>query len=149
MPYGAGIALSKLRSNQPGRIFTIISDGECDEGTTWEAALFAAHHELNNFCVIIDRNRLQSLGDTSDTLEIEPLADKWEKFGWDVVQVDGHSPSELMHALKPRRKPLCVIANTTKGRGVVFMENSVAWHYKSPNEEELNLAISQIENGLI
>ena len=100
--------------------------------------------------MIIDRNRIQSLGFTEDTLVLEPLSEKWESFGWEVISIDGHNHSEIHKALKlsenvERKKPLCIIANTVKGKGVDFMENSVDWHYKSPNDDQLYEAIHQIE----
>jgi len=147
LPYGLGIALSRKRSNSKGNVYVVMSDGECDEGTTWESALIANHYKLNNLNVIIDRNRIQSLDFTESTIALEPLARKWESFGWEVIEVDGHSHKLLSKSLEiPSLKPKCIIANTTKGKGVDFMENSVLWHYKSPNESELNDAISQVES---
>lgn len=147
LPYGLGIAMSRKRFNQPGRTFVVMSDGECDEGTTWESALLANHHGLNNLCVIIDRNRMQSLTFTEDTLRLEPFADKWRAFGWDTRVIDGHNYAAIEEALvKPSGGPICVIAETTKGKGVSFMENSVLWHYRSPNEEELERALLLLES---
>ncbi len=125
-----------------------MSDGECDEGTTWESAMIANHLKLNNLVVVIDRNRIQSLGSTEDTLTLEPFADKWRAFGWNVHDVDGHDFQNLEDVLRqhPNEKPTCIIANTTKGKGVSFMENSVAWHYKSPNHSELLAALAEIEH---
>jgi transketolase len=104
----------------------------------------ANQFNLDNLCVIIDRNRIQSLGSTEDTMKLEPLAEKWESFGWDVLEIDGHSHHEILAALRPINKPRIVIANTTKGKGVSFMENSVAWHYKSPTGEFFNLALGEL-----
>lgn len=146
LPYGLGIAISRKRFNIKGNIYVVMSDGECDEGTTWESALIANHYRLNNLNVIIDRNRIQSLDYTESTIALEPLDHKWESFGWEVLQVDGHSHKSLFESFEfPSLKPKCIIANTTKGKGVDFMENSVLWHYKSPNESELKNAISQVE----
>ena len=122
-----------------------MSDGECDEGTTWESALLANHHKLDNLIVIVDRNRLQSLTDTELTLKLEPFAAKWEAFGWTVREVDGHDMKQIADACAVSSSPICIIANTTKGKGVSFMENSVLWHYRSPNEEELSDALNQIK----
>lgn len=148
LPYGLGIAISRKLTKSPGNIFIIMSDGECDEGTTWESALIANHYNLNNLCVIIDRNRIQSLDYTESTIALEPFIDKWRSFGWDVIEVDGHNYLSLAESMsKKSSKPKCIIANTIKGKGVDFMENTVLWHYKSPNDEELSSAISQVEKN--
>jgi transketolase len=144
LPYGVGIALSRKIDNKNGRVFVVMSDGECDEGTTWESALLANHHNLNNLVVIVDRNRLQSLTDTELTLMLEPFAAKWEAFGWTVREVDGHNMEQINSACAATSSPICIIANTTKGRGVSFMENSVLWHYRTPNDDELIDALKQI-----
>jgi transketolase len=148
LPYGLGIALSQKRSKKSSKVFVVMSDGECDEGTTWESAMIAGHLQLGNLTVIIDRNRIQSLGSTEETLTLEPFADKWRAFGWNVHEVEGHDFDQLERALKltSTKIPTCVIANTTKGKGVSFMENSVAWHYKSPNQAELQDALSEISS---
>ena len=143
-PYGAGIALSRKLDNLAGNVYIVMSDGECDEGTTWESAMLANHHELKNLTVIVDRNRIQSLGDTEETLKLEPFAAKWIAFGWKVEEINGHSFMEMDRALSAIGGPKCIIANTTKGKGVDFMENSVLWHYKSPNSSELTDALGQI-----
>ena len=144
LPYGLGIALSRKRSSAPGRVFVVMSDGECDEGTTWESALLAHHHGLDNLTVIVDRNGIQSLKETEETLKLEPFADKWRAFGWDVHEIDGHDYQELTKRLMKQSQPTVVIAQTTKGKGVSFMENSVLWHYRPPNEEELSKALSEV-----
>jgi len=145
-PYGVGIALSRRNKNESGHIFVVISDGECDEGTTWESAMIANHNSLSNLTVIVDRNRIQSLAGTEETLALEPFANKWESFGWDVVEVDGHNHLEILNSIQPGSKPKCVIANTIKGKGVDFMENSVLWHYKSPTSQELKYARKSLES---
>jgi transketolase len=127
------------------RTFVVISDGECDEGTTWESALFAQHFNLQNLTVIIDRNRIQSLGGTEETLKLEPLVDKWQAFNWKVIEVNGHDHEELNDAMSVGDGPLLVIANTIKGKGISFMENSVLWHYRSPSMDELECAVSELE----
>jgi transketolase len=145
LPYGVGVSLSRKRSNKEGNVFVVMSDGECDEGTTWESALIAGHHTLDNLTVIIDRNRIQSLRETETTLKLEPLKDKWEAFGWSSFEVDGHDHRGLTSAIfELASGPKVIIANTVKGRGVSFMENSVLWHYRSPNEDELSRAIEEI-----
>lgn len=145
LPYGVGTALAQKRLKRSGRTFVIISDGECDEGTTWESALLANQFELNNLVVIIDRNMIQSLDSTESVLALEPLASKWTSFNWNVLEVDGHSHEELFAALSNVDGPLCIIANTIKGRGVSFMEGKVLWHYKSPNKEEFANALREIQ----
>ena len=145
LPFSVGRALAKKRLRVDGQSFVILSDGECDEGSIWEAALLASHLELENISVIIDRNFLQSLKSTEETVRLEPLAEKWLAFNWDVAVVDGHSHEELQAAIfRKSNKPKLTIANTVKGYGVSFMENSVAWHYKSPNSEELATALGEL-----
>jgi len=147
LPYGLGIAISRKKSGIKGRVFVILSDGECNEGTTWESAMLANHHNLDNLLVIIDRNRIQSLSTTESTLKLEPLIDKWKAFGWDTESISGHDYEEISESLQNQNKPKCLIANTTKGKGVSFMENSVLWHYKSPNESEIELAFQQLNEN--
>jgi transketolase len=145
LPFSVGRALARKRLEIPGNSFVILSDGECDEGSNWEAALLASHLELENVSVVVDRNFLQSLKSTEETVRLEPLAEKWLAFNWDVATVDGHSHDELREAIfRNSNKPRITIANTVKGYGVSFMENSVPWHYKSPNAEELANALSEI-----
>jgi transketolase len=149
LPFSIGRALAKKRLSIKGQSFTILSDGECDEGSNWEAALLASHLELNNISVVIDRNFLQSLKSTEDTVRLEPLADKWRAFNWDIEVVDGHSHEELRRAIfRTSKKPMLTIANTIKGYGISFMQNSVAWHYRSPNDSDLASAISELERFL-
>ena len=147
LPYGLGIAFGQKLSKSKSRTFIVMSDGECDEGTTWESALMAQQYGLDNIVVIIDRNRIQSLAATEDTIALEPFAEKWEAFNWEVRTVDGHSHSQLEEALSPADKPLCIIAETTKGKGVSFMENSVLWHYRPPSDIDLQKALQEVENG--
>jgi transketolase len=145
LPYGLGIALARKRANEPGEVYVVMSDGECDEGTTWESALIANHYNLDNLCVIIDRNRIQSLTFTEETIALEPFSKKWEAFNWNVTEVDGHSYSELATVINQKSiKPKCIIANTIKGKGVDFMENLNLWHYKHPDAEQLEVALKQI-----
>jgi transketolase len=126
-----------------------MGDGECDEGSIWEAALFAPHHKLDNLVVIVDRNKLQSIYSTEDTLSLEPFVDKWQAFGWNVVNVDGHDHQKLLDAFnsKIKGKPLCIVAETIKGKGVSFMENNILWHYRSPQGEEYDAAIAELEKA--
>jgi transketolase len=145
LPYGVGIALARKMYRVRGNVFVVMSDGECDEGTTWESALLANHHNLNNLTVIVDRNGIQSLGDTEKTLKLEPFKDKWEAFGWRVFAIDGHNYLSLLSSINEEVSgPKAIIANTTKGAGVSFMENSVLWHYRSPNDDELQSAVQEV-----
>jgi transketolase len=144
---GAGLAHARQRRRLGFRTFVVLSDGECDEGSVWEAALFAGHHALSSLVAIVDYNGLQSLGSVTDTLELEPFADKWRAFGWDAVEVDGHNVAELSAALAEdnvRQRPLCVVARTVKGKGVSFMEGSVLWHYRPPSADEVRAAIAEL-----
>lgn len=145
---GVGMAYAATLDDRRHRIFVLMSDGECDEGSNWEAILFAAHHKLFNLLAIVDYNKMQSLKSVAETLALEPFADKWRAFGWEVLEVDGHDHADLMAALatqtRKEAKPLCVIAHTTKGKGVSFMENSVLWHYRSPQGEEYLEAMKEL-----
>lgn len=148
LPVASGMALAAKINKKKHRVFTVLSDGECDEGSNWEAALFASHHKLNNLIVIIDRNRLQSINSTEDTLALEPFYDKWKSFGWEALNIDGHNHKDIFKSCNDdvsKNKPLCVIANTTKGKNVSFMENNTLWHYRSPQGEEYKLAIDELE----
>jgi transketolase len=149
LPVACGMALSAKINKKKHRVFALLSDGECDEGSNWEAILFASHHKLYNLTVIIDRNRLQSIYSTENTLALEPFTDKWKSFGWNVVQINGHNHNEIFQSCSNDRnsktKPLCVIANTIKGKGVSFMENNTLWHYRSPQGEEYRLAMKELE----
>ncbi len=147
LPYGLGIAMSRKKSGAKGRVFVVMSDGECDEGTTWESAMIANHHELDNLVVIVDRNKIQSLTFTEDTLKLEPFADKWIAFGWAAHTIPGHDYTRLAAALVQQSRPTCVIADTTKGKGVDFMENSVLWHYKPPSADDVTKAFEQLEKN--
>ena len=147
IPYGLGIALSQKKKGSNFRTFVVVSDGECDEGTTWESALMANQFQLSNLTVIIDRNRIQSLSGTENTIALEPLAEKWNAFKWKVINVNGHSHSDLKEALKEKDGPICIIAETIKGKGVSFMENEVLWHYRPPNEDELMAALNEIRKN--
>jgi len=151
LPFGTGKALAARRMNKCWRTFVLLSDGELGEGSNWEAMMFAAHHQLDNLVAIVDYNKLQSLATIDETLRVEPLADKARAFGWMVREVDGHNHaalSELLsHAPWDVGKPSFLIAHTTKGKGVSFMENSVAWHYKSPSAEQLAQAVEELSRA--
>lgn len=145
---GAGMGYAAKLDGQGHRVFVLLSDGECDEGSNWEAILFAAHHRLDNLVAIVDYNRIQSLDEVARTLALEPFADKWRAFGWAVRETDGHDHAALAAALsdlpdEPGR-PTCVIAHTVKGKGVSFMENTVLWHYRTARGEELEAALREL-----
>lgn len=151
LPFGTGKALAAKIDNRQWRAFVILSDGEMDEGSNWEAIMFAAHHRLDNLVAMIDYNKLQSLGSVASTLGLEPLVDKLAAFGWSVREVDGHNHHEIFKNLSSvpweKGKPSVLIAHTTKGKGVSFMENSVEWHYKSPSPEQLEQALMEVGAG--
>lgn len=151
LPFAVGKANAARLTGRTWHTFVIVGDGEMDEGSNWEALLFAAHNRLSNLTVIIDANNLQSLTTVDATLSLEPLADKLRAFGADVHEGDGHDLAFLRATLAPddaaskfERGPRVIIARTTKGKGVSYMENSVAWHYKSPNPEQLAQALQEI-----
>lgn len=143
----AGIAYSLKLRGSLSRVLCLLSDGECDEGSNWEAILFSGHHGLSNLVAIIDYNKIQSLAPVAQTLALEPFADKFRAFSWEVREVDGHDHGALRTALSGEggERPVVVIAHTTKGRGVSFMEHSVLWHYRSPKDEELARAIDELD----
>ncbi len=147
LPYGLGIAMSRKKSGSLGRVFIVLSDGECDEGTIWESAMIANHHNLDNLVVIVDRNKIQSLTFTEDTLKLEPFAEKWRAFGWETEEIAGHDYDLLKKSLSKQSAPKCIIADTTKGKGVNFMENSVLWHYKSPAADDVAKAFEQLKEN--
>lgn len=143
LPFGVGKALHLQRSRTTVKTIVILSDGELNEGSNWEAIMFAAHHKLKNLSMIIDANKLQSLDTTKNTLDLGDLNKKFSEFGWDVIDFNGNAPSEVETAFTnfTSNRPKAYIAHTTKGSGVTFMENTVQWHYKSPNQEEYYKAL--------
>ena len=151
LPFGVGKALAAKRLNKSWKTVVILSDGELGEGSNWEAFLSASHHKLDNLLVIVDYNKLQSLTTVEETLNLEPLVDKFLAFGWAIQEVDGHNHETLVDTFNEfpfeADKPSLVLTHTTKGKGVSFMENSVDWHYKSPSKEQLESAIKEIENA--
>jgi len=147
LPYAVGRALAEKIDKKNKKIYVLISDGELNEGTTWESLLFASFHKLDNLVIIIDYNKIQSLDFTKNVLQIEPLNKKLISFGCNVKIINGHNYYKIYNSLlyKSKNKPYVIIANTIKGKGVKFMENSILWHYKSPNNEELIKAINELE----
>lgn len=139
---GIGMALAKPQYN----IYVLMGDGECDEGSVWESVMLLSQLKLKNLTIIIDENKLQGFGYTKDIINQNDIAKKLEVFGLDVVEVDGHSIEELTSAFKKKtEKPKAIVAHTIKGKGVSFMENELKWHYKSPNDEELAIALKEID----
>lgn len=149
LPFGTGKALAAKRRGEAWRTIVLTSDGEWGEGSNWEAALFAAHHGLDNLICILDYNKLQSLRTVDETLRLEPLHSKFQAFGWAVREVDGHDHDALTAALEGAPwvagKPMMLICHTIKGKGVGFMENKVEWHYRNPTPELLEVALAEIE----
>lgn len=151
LPVATGMALNAKRLGQSHRVVALLSDGECDEGSVWESALVAAHHGLDGLTVVVDYNKIQSLGTVESVLRLEPFSDKWRAFGWAVRQVDGHDPAALSEALchlpAVAGQPTCVIAHTCKGKGVSFMEDSLLWHYRTPQGDEFDAAMRELEGA--
>jgi transketolase len=148
LPVGAGMAYAGKLDATSHRVFVLLSDGECDEGSNWEAILFAAHHRLSNLIVIVDYNQVQSLKPVAETLGLEPFADKWRSFGWAVKEIDGHDHEQIRVALDAfpleKHQPTCIIAHTVKGKGVSFMEHSVLWHYRTAKGAEFDAAEQEL-----
>ena len=148
LPFAAGIALAAKKDSRNYRTFVVLGDGECQEGSVWEAALFAPQARLDNLTVIIDYNKLQAMDPLEKIIAMEPFADKWRAFGWAVEEVNGHDISALQTLFKRlplvEHKPTCVIAHTTKGKGISFMENVPLWHYRQPKPEEMAKAAAEL-----
>jgi len=151
LPIAVGMALALKKEGKPSRVVALLSDGDCNEGSTWEAALLAPRLGLDNLLAVVDYNKIQALGRVEEVLPLEPLAAKWRSFGWEVREVDGHNHSQVGKALSEapfsRGVPSAIVAHTTKGKGVSFMENRLEWHYRSPNEEQLARALAELEGG--
>jgi transketolase len=144
LPIAVGCALAAKLDGAAWRTFVLTGDGELQEGSNWEAGMSAVQFQLDNLALIVDRNRLQQGAGTEETIQLEPLAEKWRAFGWYVVEVDGHDHDALLdcfqHIPRVKNKPTCIIARTVKGKGVSFIENRAEWHHRVPTEEELRLA---------
>lgn len=150
LSFGDGIALAGKIDNKNYRVFVLLSDGECQEGSVWEAAAFASQHKLDNLVAIVDYNKLQSLGRTDEIISLEPFCDRWKSFGWSVKEVDGHDISQIVDnmGLLPytKNKPNVLIAHTVKGKGISYMENVPLWHYRIPKtNEEIEIALKELE----
>jgi transketolase len=146
LPVAVGSAMAADRLGLQGRVVCILSDGECDEGSNWEAFLIAGHHRLNRLTAIIDYNKIQSFGRTAEVLDLEPFADKLTAFRWRVVEIDGHDLEAIERVLSapPTDQPLAVIAHTVKGKGVSWMEDKLEWHYRSPSDDQLQAALDEV-----
>ncbi len=143
---GAGFAFAKKIDNNSGRVFVIVGDGECNEGSFWEAIMFISTHKLNNYTLIVDYNKLQGFGTTNEVICQNNLAERIKAFGFNVYEIDGNNTEEIEEALKIQAEiPIAIIAHTVKGKGISFMENKLEWHYKSPNEEQLKIALSELK----
>ena len=146
---GAGMALAAKHDRQDQRVFVVMSDGECNEGSVWETVMFAVQHKLDNLIAIIDANRIQAYGATRDIIDLDPLAEKFRAFGWTVKETDGHSHKDICGSLQDvpfeRGRPSALVAHTVKGKGVSFMENQLAWHYRSPKHDEYEKAMRELD----
>lgn len=145
-PVAAGCAIGAQISGRSYRTIVVMGDGEMQEGSNWEAAMTASHYGLSSLTAIVDRNRLQQGARTEDTKSLEPLQDKWASFGWEVRRVDGHDLAALSEALEPSTtgKPVAIVADTIKGKGVSFMEDRVEWHHKVPTDEQVTAALEEL-----
>jgi transketolase len=147
VPVAVGIAIAGKLDKSDHHVYVLTGDGELQEGSIWEAAMTAGHRGLANLTLIVDRNRLQQGARTEETVSLEPLADKWRAFGWEVAECDGHDPEQLISLLNrdvARTKPLCLIAHTIKGKGISFMEDQVSWHHGIPNADQYTQAIEEL-----
>lgn len=150
---GAGMAYAIKKDGRGSRVFVVLGDGECDEGSVWEAALFANHFRLDNLVAIVDHNHMQSLDFNENTLELEDFGSKWRSFGWNVVEIDGNDHEQLRRAFgritrSDNHRPTVIIANTIKGKGISFMQNDILWHYRYPHDGwEYDMAVSELHQS--
>lgn len=148
LPVASGMALGAKKSGKNFKVYCLVGDGEMDEGSNWEAILFAAHHHLDNLCLIIDKNQMQAMGDTKDVLCLDPMPEKLKAFGWNVEEIDGHDIEDIVSAFENfkrcSKKPFVIVANTIKGKGVSFMEHNLRFHYSAPKDDELKLALEEL-----
>lgn len=143
----AGMALADRMNGNQNHVYVIVGDGECEEGSVWESAIFANHQKLDNLTVIVDSNKYQAIDTCVNTASLSNLKDRWSAFGWQVIEIDGHDYDEIKKGLLLRKtdSPVCVIANTIKGKGVSFMENNILWHYRDPQGEFFERALIELE----
>ncbi len=148
---GLGMALAGRLQQHDYRVFVVMSDGECNEGSVWEAAMFAAAQKLDNVWVVVDYNRWQATGRSEEIMAINPMVDKWRAFGWSATEIDGHCFDQLLTAMRPdpreAGKPTAIVARTVKGKGVSFMEDDNNWHYRIPNATELRDALAELRSA--
>lgn len=153
LPISVGTALAGKMDKKDYKVFTLLGDGELPEGSNWEAALSAAHYKLDNLCAVVDKNSLQITAATADVMSTDPLDKKWEAFGWSVKEINGNDVEELLGAFSSlpfeKGKPSVIIAHTTKGKGVSYMENQLKWHHGVPNKEEYELAQKELDELLL
>ena len=148
---GTGMALGAKMDGAQWRTYVVLGDGECDEGSVWEAALQAAQYKLDRLIAVVDYNHMQSLATVDETLRLEPFEQKWKDFGWNAISVDGHDTDALLKAFEwakenaGSRKPSVILAHTVKGKGISFMENNILWHYRTPQGEEYDAALKELE----
>lgn len=149
LPIACGMALGAKRANKSFRVYCIIGDGEINEGSNWEAIMFAAHNKLDNLCVILDKNKMQALGDTKDVLDLDPITEKLKSFNWNVLEIDGHDVGQIVNAFDIFKgntgSPTIIVANTIKGKGVSFMEHNLKFHYSPPNDDEIKIAMEELK----
>lgn len=150
---GAGMAFAAKKDNKSHKVFVILGDGECDEGSVWEAALVAHHYELDNLIAVVDHNKMQSLDFCENTIKLSPFTDKWNAFGWNTLDIDGHDHDALRkafaNALESKGKPTVIVANTVKGKGISFMENNILWHYRFPHDGwEYDNAVNELHASM-
>ena len=149
LSFAVGVALAGRLDSQAYKVYVLLGDGECDEGQVWEAAMAAAHHKLDNLIAIVDNNGLQIDGWNRDVMNLDPFNKKWQAFGWQVIEVDGHDLTQLLNAFNQAKsvkgQPTVIIAHTVKGKGVSFMENNPDFHGKAPNAAEVQLALKELE----
>jgi transketolase len=152
LPQAVGMSMAAKMDDKKHRLFVVMSDGECNEGSVWEGFMAASQHKLSNLTAIIDSNKMESLGRTADILNVEPLGDRLRTFGWGVREIDGHDMNQIVNALEgvpfDSNKPSAIVANTVKGKGVSFMEGISMWHLRGPTKEEAWLAFSELARGL-
>jgi transketolase len=148
LSFAVGAALAGRLDSRSYRVYALLSDGECDEGQTWEAAMAAAHYKVDNLTAIVDNNNIQLSGFNRDIMNLEPLKDKWAAFGWNTMEIDGHDLEELLDAFEQAKNtkggPTVIVAHTIKGKGVSFMENNVDFHGKAPNAEQVEIALKEL-----
>lgn len=147
LSFGVGIALANKIDGRNSRVYVILGDGECQEGSIWEAIMSASKHQLDNLTVILDYNKIQKMGLVSDIMAIDSWEQRWRAFGWQVYKTDGHDIENILHALQiplESKKPCMIVADTIKGKGVSIMENNPAWHYRMPNKKELKIVMQEL-----